>query len=113
MEIVKFWLNNWSSEYYPEINPFIGKDGWVENFDRLDQTFLNNNWCIRNKIVVNYDLVDMSIDMAITAPKSWIEEHCKGLLGTKFVVKNNEKESYWGTPFLEYKPNNYGSRLVK
>lgn len=111
MKIVKFWLNNWSSEFYPEIKPFIGKNGWVDNFDRLSQTFLDNDWCIKNQLCVNCNIVDMSIDLAISAPFDWVIENCKGVLGTKFVVKNQET-SYWGTPFLQYTPKNYGYHFV-
>ena len=54
MEFYYIELNHWSSEYYPDIEPFLT---WMSE-DILQ--FRNEEWLKENKLVVVESIVDMS-----------------------------------------------------
>ena len=78
-EIIYFELNNWfSGRDYPDAEPF---NTWME--DDLKLKFEDYEWCKENKLCVIMNMIDMSIDFLIAAPKSWVLENCPDLLSDK------------------------------
>ena len=78
-DIIYFSVNNWfSGRDYPD-TPNFRK--WLGN--DLNQTFMNDEWCKKNKLCVYYGLVDMSRNYTISAPKDWVEKNCPELLTDK------------------------------
>ena len=107
MEIYYIELNHWSTDYYPDIEPFLT---WMDD-DVLQ--LRKEDWIIENKIVVVESIVDMSLNYCITAPKKWIDKYCPELLTkySKFLRKPNkdgEIFGQFGCPFLPYKEENFG-----
>lgn len=109
-EIIYFELNDWFPERdYPNEEPF---NSWME-VDIHATKFEDEEWVKTNKLCVAWDLVDMSINVCVTATKKWVEEICPNLLTkhTKFLRTPNEDGKIigqWGHPFLEYKEENIG-----
>ena len=107
MEIYYIELNHWSTDYYPDVEPFLT---WMDD-DVLQ--LRKEDWVIENKIVVVESIVDMSLNYCITAPKEWIDKYCPELLTkySKFLRKPNkdgEIFGQFGCPFLQYKEENFG-----
>lgn len=107
MEFYYIELNHWSSEYYPDIEPFLT---WMSE-DILQ--FRNEEWLKENKLVVVESIVDMSLNYCITASREWIDKYCPELLTkySKFLRKSNEDGEIlgqFGCPFLPYKEENFG-----
>lgn len=106
-EIVYFELNHWSTDYFPDCEPYLT---WME--DEVLQ-FRNQEWIKENKLVVVETLVDMSCNYCITAPRKWVEENCKEILTThkQFLREPDEDGNIYGQfgcPFLEYTEENIG-----
>lgn len=77
-EIVYFELNNWRrGETYPNESPLFY---WMD----YPIKFLEDKWVEENKLVVVTKLIDMSINICVSAPKVWVEENCPFLL-TKYT----------------------------
>ena len=75
-DIVYFEVNNWCpGEDYPTAEPFYE---WLGN--DLHQTFMSEDWVKENKLCVVFTVVDMSFNYAVTAPLSWVQEHCPVIL---------------------------------
>lgn len=109
-DVVYFELNNWfAGDDYPAEEPFIS---WMGNDLRL--YFCNDDQMKAEKLCVKRDTLDMSANFCITAPRSWVEEHCPKLLTDyKQFVSEPEYEgdiptSKNGYRFLEYCPENFG-----
>ena len=85
-EVVYFELNDWfAGEDYPCAEPFLT---WCGNDRNL--YFCNENFVKENKLCVVQQVIDMSINWCITAPKSFVLKYCPKLLSdettsTKFV----------------------------
>lgn len=110
-DIVYFELNDWvCGEFYPDEDPFLS---WMQGEVR----FLDENWVKANKLVVVTCLVDMSIAVCVSAPKSWVMIHCPRLLTehTQFLRYKNKKNTVEGefADFLEYTPENIGVHFVE
>lgn len=111
MDIVYFELNNWfSGRDYPDAEPFIS---WMR--DDLHQRFWDESWVKANRLCVAAGFYDMSQNFLITAPKSWVEEHCPELLTKyreflRFPDPKSDGEVYgrFARPFLEYEEENIG-----
>lgn len=73
-EIVYFELNHWSTDYFPNCEPYLT---WMR--DEVLQ-FSNQEWLKENKLVVVETLVDMSCNYCITAPRKWVEKIVKKFL---------------------------------
>ena len=109
-EIVYFELNNWfAGRDYPNEEPF---KSWLDN--DLKQMFLNKNWVKENRLCVLFQILDMSFNYLITAPKTWVEKNCPSLLtkNKKFLRFPEDGEDLpigrTGEYFLAYKPENIG-----
>lgn len=110
-DIVYFEVNNWcAGENYPTEEPFTT---WLSN--DCKQQLMNDEWAKENKICVVFMVVDMSFNYAVTAPLSWVKEHCPIILEepwkSKFCYKPEDDEddvcghfSY----FLPYEEENFG-----
>ena len=69
MEIVYFELNNWwPGRDYPDKEPFLS---WFEDDCKLQ--FEDTSWLMANQLCVVANLIDMSVNFCITAPKKWVE----------------------------------------
>jgi hypothetical protein len=115
MEVVYFELNNWfAGQDYPDEEPFLS---WMRN--DLNQFFRDDDKMKKQKLCVKYDMLDMSQNFCITAPRSWVEENCPKLLTEfkKFVVVPEDvediPESKHGYRFLEYCEENFGVTYAK
>lgn len=108
-EIIYFELNNWTpGEHYPDEEPF---NTWIG--DDLNIYFKSEDWVKENKLCVMGEIIDMSVNFCITAPKEWVEKYCPKLLTehSRFLRepdKNGEVYGQWETPFLEYNEENIG-----
>lgn len=131
-DIVYFELNNWMpGRNYPNEEPFITWCG-----DDLNLYFDDEDWVKENKLCVVTELIDMSINWCITAPKEWVEKNCpkllsdestsvtfitKGEKGTiekvtiypysdflRFPDEDGDVYGDWGTKFKEYSEENIG-----
>lgn len=129
--------------YYIDINNwFYGRDyPPILYIQEHLQDFSNDTWCKEQKIcVVSYN-VDMSVSWAITAPESWVKDHCPQFLTNdcyeyrsiiRYMGEETEKSytkwynaflrkpdifgdaySRFGVEFLEYKEENFGSVCVE
>ncbi len=134
--IVYFELNNWfAGENYPNAEPFTT---WCadEHLYFLDEDFVK-----KNKLCVAADIIDMSVNFCITAPKEFVLEHCPKLLSDEVTIVEseyiengktttlrkeypysnylcypNEKdivEGQWGTKFLKWSPENIGVHYME
>lgn len=107
-EIVYLEFNHWSTDYYPDCEPF---HSWMYD---LTLQFRKEDWLLENKLVVVETLVDMSCNYCITAPKEWILGVCPDFFEkySKFVREPEEDEDTpygrFGCPFLEYTEENLG-----
>ena len=123
-EIMYIEINNWSpGETYP-IDMLL-TEAMADKNCYFQKFFSNDEWCKKNKICVHYEMVDMSLNFRITAPRSWVEKYCPTLLkDDRFImhpdVENEDMypseedykagKSIWGdAPFLEYKEENFGA----
>ena len=121
-ELVYFELNNWTPDKdYPNKPQFTKWVGNVltdsdNNEDWEKDTFCDNEYAKKNELVISFGLVDMSFDFCVVAKKSWVEKNCPSLLDedSRFLAQkildeeNEEYESHWGLPFLEYNHDNFG-----
>ena len=108
MKTHNIWLNNWSSEFCPNKEPFLT---WLD--DDGFTTLVDPNWVKNQKgLTVCYSDVDMSINFAITATEEWINNNCPCILTNseykeKFTEKcvhvdeDLRKYADYGTPFIE------------
>lgn len=117
--IVYFEINNWfAGSDYPDTEPFIS---WLS--DDLNQKFLDDAWCKKNKLCVTYELIDMSQNFKVTATYGWVKENCPCLLEkeySQFVCDMNESDyddedaefyedfRYGSGPFLKWCEENFG-----
>jgi len=75
-EVVYFELNNW---FRGRDYPVDGKLAeWVEHNE-----FAHNAWCKANRLCVVGELIDMSYNWYIAAPKEWVLENCPELLSDR------------------------------
>lgn len=89
-ELVCFELNHWIPGVgYPNEEPFIT---WMKD-DTLYSYFVNEEWVKKNKLCVFVEIIDMSINFHITAPKEWVKEKCPKLL-TCYTSFLREVEQY-------------------
>lgn len=112
-EIVYFELNEWSTEYYPDKEPYIS---WIvmtkENNYYIK--FRDKKWVKDNQLVIVESNVDMSINFCVTAKREWVEKNCPDLLTTysEFLREPYEDEELpegvFGCPFLDWSENNIG-----
>ena len=94
-DIVYFELNNWfAGRDYPDAEPF---NTWCG--DDMNLYFNNEDFVKENKLCVVQQIIDISVNWCITAPKSFVEKHCPKLLSdetykTSFVIwgKDGKKE---------------------
>lgn len=110
--IVYFELNEWSSKYYPNVEPFIS---WIcmSKDKNYYINFKDEQWVKDNKLVIVESIVDMSINFCVSARREWIEHNCPDLL-TKYHnfirFENIDGIPYgkFGCPFLEWTEDNVG-----
>ena len=106
-DIVYFSVNNWGSDLYPQGKTF---HEWMK--DDLNLQLSNEQWAIDNELCIVCEFIDMSDNFCVAAKRSWVEQHCPEVLGTKFEYKgkNGERpeEGMFGTPFPEYCKENFG-----
>lgn len=120
--IIYFELNHWSTEYYPDEEPFISwMSDYYETKEEEEKSWIRESkfldkYCKNNELVMVVTLVDMSVNFCVSAKKEWIEKHCPALLTkyTKFlrVDSINPKDvpnGQFGSPFLEYTEENIGA----
>ena len=97
-EIVYFELNNWmTGTDFPAEDPFL--DWMYRGKSLLPPVFQDREWVKANKLAVSATTVDMSLNYCISAPKSWVEEHCPNLLeerNAKFVFGKDGKDPSYG-----------------
>lgn len=105
---MKFSVNHWSTDYHPAEEPFLT---WMSDY-HYDEYLLNHEYVERNKLVVVYTDVDMSLSFAVTCPREFVEFHAPCLL---YNAKNSEfvfnEDAEWGTigvKFLDYSEENIG-----
>ena len=138
MDAVYFELNNWyAGEDYPDAEPFLT---WCGN--DLNLYFNNEDFVKQHDLCVVTQVIDMSVNWCITAPKSFVLEYCPKLLsdevlttkytltskdGTKETEKSFPYSRYlrfpedgedtvygrFGAEFLEWSPENVGIKYVK
>ena len=108
-EIIYFELNNWfRGRDYPNAEPF---NTWMK--DDLNLKFKDYEWCKENKICVIMNMIDMSTDFLIAAPKSWVMENCPDLLSDKtytityHTTEHDIEQEYSYKQFL-CEPDEYG-----
>ena len=108
-EIVYLEFNHWSTEYYPDCEPFYT---WMNDYTLQ---FRDEKWLLENKLVVVETLIDMSLNYCITAPKEWILGVCPDFFEKypQFVRKPDKNGEppcgeNDGTQFLEYSEENLG-----
>ncbi len=112
-EVIYFELNDWfAGRDYPDDEPFIS---WMNN--DLEIEFGNEEWVKKNKLCVVADIVDMSQNFCVTAPKKWAEENCPKLLNEfKEFLRNPDEDGdvygRFGHEFLEYNDINIGIKYV-
>lgn len=103
--IIKFSLNNWSAgRDYPEDLPFT-----IEYSGPL----FDDEYCKNNKICVNAGLVDMSCNLAVVAPRCWVEKECPCIIGSKFEYDSEAYCDRFGLEFPEYSEENYGYHFIE
>jgi len=84
-EIIYISINNWfAGRDFPESGFFYKKydkncDGWINLF--------SDEYCKRNKLCVNYTVVDMSQNFCISAPKKWVMKNCPEILENESFKK--------------------------
>ena len=94
-DVVYFELNNWfAGRDYPDAEPFLTWCG-----DDMNLYFNNENFVKENKLCVVQQIIDMSCNWCITAPKKFVLENCPKLLSdetyeSKFIVSSSEGEKY-------------------
>lgn len=132
-EVVYFELNNWfRGRDYPV-------DGKLAEWTEYNQ-FAYNAWCKDNKLCVVGEMIDMSYNWCIAAPKSFVEENCPELLSDKmysyetwvYSVDGTDREVHakryadfvrypkndgsvfgrFGRRFPEYSEENFGSQWL-
>lgn len=118
-EIIYFELNHWSTEFYPDEEPFISwmsdyyetkeeeEKSWIRESEVLDK------YCKDNELVMVVTIVDMSVNFCVTAKRTWVEQTCPKLLDTytQYIRESEDDEppiGYFGSPFLEYTLENIG-----
>ena len=129
-EVVYFELNNWfRGRDYPI-------DGKLAEWTEYNQ-FADNIWCKSNRLCVVGEVIDMSYNWCISAPKKWVIENCPEILSDRMysydmwamTASGNKREvhakryadfirkpdkmcrvfSRFGGRFLDYDENNFGS----
>ena len=133
METVYFELNNWfPGTNYPDAEPFVT---WCddENLIFADEEFVKTN-----RLCVVEQVIDMSVNWCITAPKEFVEKFCPKLLSDETIVTKfedgrgnvrTETHSYreylrfpnedgkiigdFGAEFLEWSENNIGIHYIE
>lgn len=110
--IINFELNDWSNRYYPACEPY---ETWLNAECDLEKNiwFRDEEWLLKEKIIVVETIVDMSLNYCITAPLSWVKKNCPSLLleYKQFIREPNEQgDTYgqFGCPFKEYTEENLG-----
>lgn len=79
-DVIYFELNNWEcGKDYPDEEPFIS---WMNDKDFLS-VFASEDWVRENQLVVRASMADMSLNVCVTAPQSWVEKNCPNLLTAK------------------------------
>ena len=118
-DIIYFELNNWTAgDDYPDEEPFIS---WCGN--DMDLKFSNEEWVVKNKLAVVQEIIDMSVNWCISAPKEWVLENCPKLLEgnavnpyngfLRFPDKNGKVYGNLGTEFLEWSEGNIGIHCLQ
>ena len=105
-------VNNWSSEYYPDKEPFISWMSYYELENLPQLKLMDDEWCKGNKICVKWYLLDMSVNFLLTVTKEWVDEWCPFILEDKykkFLRNKNDIGRASNHTFLEYKQENFGS----
>lgn len=109
-DLIHFELNNWTpGKDYPLAEPFVT---WMG--DDLAISFLNEEWVKANNLSVLATNLDMSLNLLITAKKSWVEKECPSLLNEySEFIRHEEKDGTCygknsGDKFLDYVPENIG-----
>ncbi len=106
-DIVYFELNHWSTDYFPDCEPYLT---WMD--DNVLQ-FRNEEWLKNNRLVVVETIVDMSCNYCIAATREWVEKNCNEILTThtQFLRQPGEDGKVYGRfgcPFMEYSDENIG-----
>ena len=109
-KIIYFELNNWMSERdHPDAQPF---DSWMNDYN-LNNFFSSERWTKQNNLCVVITQVDMSVNYCISATEDWVKKCCPELLTKYKQFIREEKDNFvpigrFGSPFLEYKKENFG-----
>lgn len=111
--IIYFELNEWSSKYHPNVEPFIS---WIcmSKDKNYYINFRDEQWVKDNELVIVESLVDMSINFCVSAKREWVEQNCSELLTKykEFIRVEDEDGDVpygnFGCPFLEWSEINIG-----
>jgi len=107
-DIIYFELNNWFAERdYPDKEPYLT---WMKDSHLMlrDIDFVS-----QNKLCVLACWLDMSTNFCVTAPTTWVEQHCPTLLAedSKFLRQPDDTGVVRGKfshIFLPYTPEYIG-----
>ena len=108
-DVVYFELNNWSAgDHYPDDEPFCT---WL--LDDISQYFLNDKWVKENQLCVVADIIDMAVNICVSATKQWVQENCPLLLTdySEFIRQPDDSgvvQGRFGHKFTTYSPNEIG-----
>jgi hypothetical protein len=119
MDIVYFELNHWSTEYYPDEEPF---ESWMSDYYEtpeekakswIQEPKIMDKWYKDNGLCVVVSIIDMSVNFCITAPRAWVEEHCPRLLTDypqflRTPDEDGEVIGYFDGHFVEWSEENCG-----
>ena len=105
-DVVYIHFNNWTADVgYPDIEPIAT---YIEQ-----DIFIDEEWVAKQKLVVVAYTVDMSLSLHITAPRSWVKEHCPELLTEyKQYLKNPNENKYTKKMYLPYREKNIGVHWI-
>lgn len=113
-EIVYFEINNWScGDDYPDM------EKWESWLDLGHFKFRDEEWLKENGLCVIETVIDMSVNLCITAKRSWVEKECPELLvepWSKFLRYEEDGEppySQFGMEFLPWREENFGNHYEK
>lgn len=113
MDVVYFELNNWwYGADYPANEKFYT---WVGNNkdESWHMYFEDEKWVRKNQLCVVSEIIDMSNNWCITAPRRWVLDNCPELLTDwkkflRFLDWDGKVYGKFGTEFLEWKEENVG-----
>lgn len=108
-DIIYFEINTWlKGVSYPDTDTF---NDWVGN--DLDIKFQDEDWVIENELCVTLNIIDMKVNICVSAKKDWVIENCPELL-TKYrqFLRYPCEDIIYEHDFLVYKKENIGIKEI-